>query len=196
MLVDMIGLLKIKYLTGLKVKDNKVNVVFNGQKIDFIYDGHEYVIRNVYEIFIRKIYAQLNVRGKIVIDIGSSIGDSPIYFSLSGAKEIYAFETDKDRFEYMLSNLKNNNISNVNPKKNKLNVPNDIPYSADMVLKMDCEGCEYDLLNQLESTRKLGNFREIVLEYHNGLPPSIPGFKILNSVKSSKKVGMLYLVKE
>ena len=37
---------------------------------------------------------------------------------------------------------------------------------GDLLLKMDCEGCEYNILNEEEST--LSRFNKILIEYHNG----------------------------
>ena len=48
-----------------------------------------------------------------MLDIGAGIGDSPIYFSIAGAKEIVAVEIDKRKVELMRDNLKVNGINNV-----------------------------------------------------------------------------------
>ena len=37
---------------------------------------------------------------------------------------------------------------------------------GELLLKMDCEGCEYNILN--ESNDVLRKFNRIVIEYHNG----------------------------
>jgi ribosomal protein L11 methylase PrmA len=58
-------------------------------------------------------YRCLEDAGKIVIDVGTFAGDTAIYFSLSGAKKIYAFEPYPYAFEVATENLKNNGITNV-----------------------------------------------------------------------------------
>lgn len=58
-------------------------------------------------------YWRIDVRGKRVLDIGAGIGDSPIYFSIAGAKEVVAVEVDSKKVELMRENLKANSINNV-----------------------------------------------------------------------------------
>lgn len=48
---------------------------------------------------------------KVAIDIGAHIGGSSIYFASLGA-EVYAFEPDKDSFELLLRNVKENGFEN------------------------------------------------------------------------------------
>ena len=43
---------------------------------------------------------------------------------------------------------------------------NKLVINGDLLLKMDCEGCEYNLLHEETKTLKL--FKRIVIEYHNG----------------------------
>jgi FkbM family methyltransferase len=66
---------------------------FVGKELSFPYVGDRYgtmvVLR---EFFVREPYSGLDVAGKDVVDIGSSIGDTPIYFALKGARRIIAFE--------------------------------------------------------------------------------------------------------
>jgi predicted O-methyltransferase YrrM len=40
----------------------------------------------ILEIFEEDMYEILDVKGKIVVDVGAYIGDSAIYFALKGAK--------------------------------------------------------------------------------------------------------------
>jgi len=37
-------------------------------------------------------YDWLDVKGKRVLDVGASIGDTAVYFALRGAREVVAFE--------------------------------------------------------------------------------------------------------
>ena len=43
---------------------------------------------------------------------------------------------------------------------------NDSIIKGDLLLKMDCEGCEYNLLDEETDTLKM--FKRIVIEYHHG----------------------------
>jgi len=146
----------------------------------------------------------LNVKGKMVIDVGAFVGDSAIYFVLKGARRVIAIEPHPGAFAEMLDNIRLNNLESViipvnaglASKPGKVCVGdadvsdtlvtyhrtgdclNTIPVVAlgelinrfsigpgDTVLKMDCEGCEFDIiLNDYEHVRL---FRELILEYHS-----------------------------
>ena len=56
-------------------------------------------------------YAFLNVPEEIVLDIGSKVGDSPIYFTLNGAKNVIAVP-EKSFYEILLKNVKANDLEN------------------------------------------------------------------------------------
>ena len=78
------------------------------------------------------------------------------------------------------------------------------------VLKMDCEGCEYD---SIPYSKRVGEFREVVIEYHNGYDALVEkleneGFKVMFSGSSAgkrskycyhsinKRFGLIYAVKQ
>lgn len=81
-----------------------------------------------------------------------------------------------------------------------LDLLNVLSLNSELVLKMDCEGCEFSLLN--ESPEVLRKFREIVLEFH-GSPISLLhrlvkiGFKLveIKLYQRSPLVGVMYLVR-
>ena len=62
------------------------------------------------ETFGMETYKQLNVKGEIVVDIGSYIGDSPIYFILRGAKRVYALEPYPSSYSLLLKNIEVNGL--------------------------------------------------------------------------------------
>jgi len=157
----------------------------------------------IFQVFNDGNYEQLNVKDRVVIDIGAYIGDSAIYFALKGARKVIAIEPHPGAYAEMLDNIRLNNMENVivpvnaglasKPGKvcvenvdvsNTFDIyhrPGDCPNAVpavtlgelinkfgidpnDAVLKMDCEGCEYDvILNDYEHVRL---FRELILEYH------------------------------
>lgn len=159
---------------------------------------------DVYNIFIKNEYSILNVKGKIVVDIGTNIGDSAIYFALNGAKKIIGFEPFNYNYNSAKKNVKENSLedkckivlagcsgksgsikldpkikSDVDSKIQFSDEGNEVPmYSLKQIindfnippksiLKMDCEGCEYEsILTASKDT--LGIFDEILLEYHHG----------------------------
>jgi FkbM family methyltransferase len=149
------------------------------------------------------IYNSLDVKDKVVVDIGAYVGDSAIYFALKGARKVIAVEPHPKAFEEMIDNMKLNKLEDIiipinaglasklggicidrnvdvihtvstyyKPDECNNKVPTmtleelirkyDIDRGA--VLKMDCEGCEYDvILNDYERVRL---FNEVYFEYH------------------------------
>ncbi len=61
------------------------------------------------EIFIRRIhdFYSDNLDGKIVVDLGASVGDTPLYFASRGAT-VYAVEMTKTNYDSMLKNIELN----------------------------------------------------------------------------------------
>jgi FkbM family methyltransferase len=62
------------------------------------------------DVFALREYSSLDVSGQNVIDIGTNIGDSAIYFVAMGAKHFYAFEPFPSSFEYAKKNVEINNL--------------------------------------------------------------------------------------
>ena len=145
-------------------------------------------------------YDELNVRDRVVVDVGAFVGDSAIYFALRGAKRVIAIEPHPDAYVELLENVKLNNLeeaifpinAGVAGSPSKLYIGGvdvedtahtyykpacngSIPVitlgdvirryvAGDAILKMDCEGCEYDvILNDYEHVRV---FKELIFEYH------------------------------
>lgn len=65
------------------------------------------------EQFVEQPYRVLDVEGKVVLDIGAFNGDSAIYFSMRGAKWVYAFEPYPYLYALAKANLELNGVSNV-----------------------------------------------------------------------------------
>jgi FkbM family methyltransferase len=156
-------------------------------------------------LYISQIYGLLNVKDRVVIDVGAFVGDSAIYFVLRGAKRVIALEPNPEAFKEMLENIKLNNMESkiiainagLSSKAGYLGVWGGIKDAlttyygidvggtvksmtlseiiesvskterANMVLKMDCEGCEYDVIfNDYEHVKL---FKEMSIEYHGNL---------------------------
>ena len=158
----------------------------------------------ILETFDLNVYGSVYVKDKIVVDIGSFVGDTPQYFALKGAKSIIALEPHPEAFNVMIENIKLNNLQDriipINAAlasrqgkvciNEKINIEHtwhsyygfgleecrrSIPaitlkeltakYNLhDAVLKMNCEGCEHDII--LNSYEDLLKFKEIIFEYH------------------------------
>lgn len=168
-------------------------------------------------VYFNEEYSWMNVKEKIVIDVGANIGDSAIYFSIKGAKKVIAIEPFLKNYESAKKNIIMNHLENkidlklagCSGKNGFINIKKDVaspraqildkkggkeiplislsklvePFENDsLVLKMDCEGCEYDaILNTDDSI--LGKFDSIFVEYHYGYQNIIKklkscGFKI------------------
>nr|WP_016732730.1 FkbM family methyltransferase [Sulfolobus islandicus] len=83
------------YYTIYYIKSKKLEI--NDSFMEFEYKGN--IIRfygwkygDPATPFAFNNYNFLNVKDKIVVDIGASIGDTAIYFALQGAKKVIAFE--------------------------------------------------------------------------------------------------------
>ncbi|MCL4480412.1 MAG: FkbM family methyltransferase [Candidatus Thermoplasmatota archaeon] len=156
---------------------------------------------NIFDVFIKEEYKFLNVKGRICIDIGASIGDSPIYFALNGATKVIGLEPYPYTFNFGVRNIKENGLDQkiiflnagygldgeILVDENKVSTDAmDLQQSKigkkistyslktlvnkfkldKVVLKMDCEGCEYALLNEDEEV--FNHIEMIQIEYHYG----------------------------
>lgn len=151
-------------------------------------------------VFFSEDYKFLDVKNKIVLDIGANIGDSSIYFALNEAKKVIAIEPYLYAYDLMKKNIELNNLNEaievinagygemgkviinsgennngkfLNEHTGEVEVPvYDLSYllrninSKGIILKMDCEGCEYNLLNEPDSVYEY--FDKIQIEYHYG----------------------------
>jgi FkbM family methyltransferase len=68
-------------------------------------------IFEVLEVFRDKCYAGFDLRSGVVVDIGTYIGDSAIYFAKQGAKHVEAFEPVPQLHELACKNVKKNNYA-------------------------------------------------------------------------------------
>jgi len=147
---------------------------------------------DIHGIFLKEEYSFLPVNNNIVIDIGANIGDSTLYFCLRGARKVIAIAPLKTNCEMAKINIEKNGFSEKveillagcsdksasitseldsnKIQKIPLMTLSDILEKYDIqsaVLKMDCEGCEYNsiLSSPKETLRK---FTNIQIEYHYG----------------------------
>ena len=66
---------------------------------------------DIRSIFLSEEYRTLDVKGKVVIDIGANIGDSAIYFAKKGAKKIIGIEPLVNNYDVAKKNVELNGLS-------------------------------------------------------------------------------------
>jgi hypothetical protein len=176
---------------------------------------------SILEIFDYGEYKLLGVKDRVVVDVGAFVGDSSIYFALKGARKVIAIEPNPEAYVEILENIKLNNLENIIvpinayliSEQNKARFGeapvvtlNDVvsKYSIDgnAVLKMDCEGCEFDII--LNDYAHIRVFNEVIFEYHAnvGGKPSKLLKRIVNDYqcklvkKHGRAFGIIYCVRK
>jgi tRNA/tmRNA/rRNA uracil-C5-methylase (TrmA/RlmC/RlmD family) len=135
------------------------------------------------EVFKMKVYGQPDLSDRVAVDIGSSIGDSSLYFASLGAVEVHGFEVDRDLCNVAEQNIKLNNLSsrviihNEKATSNSLEILISKNSWTNVFIKIDCEGCEYEIIRDL-SNRSLNKVQNFVIEYHGDAKPIINKLKI------------------
>ncbi len=200
-IVDSYAVLKYfenKNLTNVNIVIHKNLLSFKFYNKQVLLDPGRY--SDLYAVFVNEEYKFLRIEGKDVIDIGVNIGDSAIFFSITGAKRVIGLEPYPYAFSIAEKNVKINSLENivllnagygrdskifVNEDKvssnssSLISSPNgkEIPIISlktlinqynlkNAILKMDCEGCEYALLDEDD---EIFNVIEMIqIEYHYG----------------------------
>jgi predicted RNA methylase len=145
-------------LTGLSLMYGSSQVRLHGGR----------VLGDAVTVFRSDDYSWLPVEGRVVVDVGASVGDSPIYFRRRGARRVLAFEANPISWAFMLWNLRSNAVDGVEPVcriVRDLDFAEELPSGA--VLKMDCEGAEESVLSRSRRAA-LRKFSYAIVEYHNG----------------------------
>lgn len=63
------------------------------------------------ETFLDEIYKSECIKGKIVLDFGAFIGDTPIYFAKQNASHVFAYEASSHLFKIANQNIQLNDVS-------------------------------------------------------------------------------------
>jgi len=90
----------------IRISDEFLELMLNGKSIIFF--GWSYGVPGSLPD-----YDWLDVKGKRVLDVGASIGDTAVYFALRGAREVVAFEPYPFPYQFALRNVEVNGLSNV-----------------------------------------------------------------------------------
>lgn len=136
------------------------------------------------EVFLDKVYwlPGVDLRGRLVVDAGASAGDSTLFFAWQGARVI-ALEPVTRPYQFTLHNVRRNGLeSQVTVLQKRLGPARSsegqtvsiedvsrIAGSSEIeLLKLDCDGCESDVLLYSEESI-LRKVHWIVMEYENGV---------------------------
>jgi precorrin-6B methylase 2 len=165
--------LKFRANSELLLSRRNATITYKGRNFVFEYNTKtlRFVPLALCEIFAYGSYEELNVKGKEVVDIGASIGDTAIYFLANGARRVYCFETSPYRFSVSKRNLRMNGyLQKVKLFNKEFDFRTLHLRGSSNALKVDCEGCEYALFDAGGSALKYiaSKFNQIVMEYHNG----------------------------
>lgn len=108
---------------------------------------------------------------------------------INGVAEYINVVEDKDIFELEIRDVAESIISNI---KNT---------NKELILKIDCEGAEYEIINRLKTQNLLSKISCLMIEWHIKGPNQIvdillnENFKIFSFNENSKTIGMIYAVK-
>jgi len=144
------------------------------------------------EIFVAKVYGEHDLNGRVVIDGGTYIGDSSLYFVSRGASKVYGFEIDRENYNLAEENIKLNNMEGkiyiYNQKATYESIKNLInKYGLkNIFMKLDCEGCEYDIIMNTDA-QTFENITDVVLEYHEQSEPLMQKLRELGFTTRRKK---------
>lgn len=187
-----------------RIDSKKRNVNVAGYKLHFLtYRSFEYLFR---EMFLdQEYYFITENRSPLIIDCGSNIGMSILYFKLMYPEsKIIAFEPDEDAFSCLKQNIEKNQLQSVeihkkavsgNEGKTDFYYDKEDPGSLVMstvrerlpkqkreidavhlskyineevdFLKMDVEGAELSVIQEISNSGKLNHVKQMAIEYHH-----------------------------
>jgi len=134
-------------------------------------------------------YHEVDVKSKVVVDVGGAIGDTALYFASRGAKCVYMFEPLKEFVDYARKNIRQfKNIylydyglwSCNTSGKGEIDGTEALGFMHNAsealteilkregkidLLKIDCEGCEWNILPSLNKSL-LEKISQIYVEIH------------------------------
>jgi hypothetical protein len=119
------------------------------------------------EVYLMQVYGKPDLTGKVAIDIGAAIGDTTLFFKKCGAKSVYGYELDEARVRIAEKNIEMNGMSDSVVVYNKKATAEEVhklmtTINDPIFLKLDCEGCEYDIIPRLDMSK----VTNVVMEYH------------------------------
>jgi hypothetical protein len=147
-------------------RKSAIEIVFSDGRI--IHAPRNYPFEAIAESLLDNVYARFGFDGNTIVDVGSSIG----VFVVSQSKKTsrwFVFEPDAEIFPWLALNVRTNHLENSVVAYNSPVSSKEMALICDKVgqidfLKIDCEGCEYGLLNWPELLFK--RIHKIAAEVH------------------------------
>jgi hypothetical protein len=159
------------YLT----RDSAPAVVIRFRNNDVLVAPRDYIFEAIAGTLLVNSYS---FRGSpsVVVDVGASIGDFALLASRDHGTRVYAFEKDSGYARYLKDNMTLNARRSVRvfaEAANRHTLKKIIESHEDRIdfLKVDCEGCEYDLLLRCPC-EVIAKVKFIALEIHERPPYS------------------------
>lgn len=149
-----------------------------------------YLFQSIAETTILNVYGFRLGTGRVVVDIGASIGDFTLFAATQGSSRVFAFEPHAEVFAVLARNVAENELSNIRISNRAADgstleeILECLESNWIDFLKMDCEGCEMDVLLRAQPgvLRRVGN---IHMETH----PWAPGYSLESIVTVLKDSG-------
>lgn len=199
--LDEYAYLLIKYATklyasGCKFPSEGKLEMPNGLQLSYLANDIS-AFCHIWETFFEETYGRLHVKGKEVVDVGASFGDTAIYFAMHGASKVYAYEPLREVFPYLVRNINANELGQkvlpfmkaISSEKGHLylkpearwlgnssvaEATDELGYWVEaeplslkaQILKMDCEGHEYEILSSIDLSSM--GYEEAMIEFHRG----------------------------
>jgi hypothetical protein len=119
------------------------------------------------EIYLMQVYGKPDLTGKVAIDVGAAVGDTALFFKKCGAKSVCGYELDQARVRIAEKNIEINEMGDSVVVYNKKATVEELhklmtTINDPIFLKLDCEGCEYDIIPKLDMSK----LTDVVMEYH------------------------------
>jgi 16S rRNA A1518/A1519 N6-dimethyltransferase RsmA/KsgA/DIM1 with predicted DNA glycosylase/AP lyase activity len=141
----------------------------------------KYPFRYSWQTQAQNIYKRLDVRNRVVIDVGADNGTTVNLFLSRGARRVIAFEADPNLLKQLQENFADDLRVEAHGAWYGVLVEGD-------VLKMDCEGCETNV-----SDVHLWYYPQWVVGVHHG---KVPNTKIVSLVTMIERNGGVLALKE
>lgn len=170
----------------------KVVCTPDGLQIMYLKIPYSFILNGV---FVTREYGEYDLRGRVVIDVGTYMAETCLYFVKQGASRVFGFEINIENYNIGLENTKLNNMTDkiqlYHQPATYESIRNLITQYdlKDIFLKIDCEGCEYEIIENADPIT-FENINDIVLEYHRQSEPLMQ--KLIKLGYGVRKQGMIF----